>query len=278
MTSSRTLAAGFALIGCSLVLAVPGVARAQRSAQDIETARQLYTQGFELRDKGDLKGALEKFRAAHALGNTPLTGIELCRTYAALRQPVEAREVCLGVGRIPPLSQETQRSRDARAEAGRIAEAEKPKIGALRLKVVGVPPDREALVLVDGTAIPGAALTEPRAVNPGAHVVTAKVGTGPETRVDVETHEGETRDVELKVVPGPEEPPAGAATATAPASRPAPAETHERNRTLATSLFVVAGVGLVVGTIAGVKASSDESDLEKACINKKCGTELHDQL
>ena len=97
-------------------------AYAQRSATDLESARQLYNQGVQLRDMGDLKGALEKLKAAHALGNTPITGLELCKTHAALVQPVEAREVCLGVARIPPLAGETPRSQDARSEAGRIAE------------------------------------------------------------------------------------------------------------------------------------------------------------
>ena len=101
MTSSERIF-GLAVLALSLT-AVPRSALAQRSAADIESARQLYSQGVDLRDKGDLKGALEKFKAAHALGNTPITGIELCRTHAALAQPVEAREACLGVGRIAPM-------------------------------------------------------------------------------------------------------------------------------------------------------------------------------
>jgi hypothetical protein len=274
MTSSRltrvaTLAA-FALAFAS----APRLAHAQRTAQDIESARQLYNQGIELRDKGDMKGALDKFRAAHALGNTPLTGIELCRTYAALKQPVEAREVCLGVARIPPLAQETARSQEARAEAGRIAEAEKPKIGALRLKVAGIPPGREALVLVDGTAVPPAALAEPRAINPGVHQITAKVGSGEETKATVETKEGETRDVELTVVAPaePVSPPPGTAGAAQPA------KDEKKMSPIALGSFVLAGVAGVIGLSAGVIALNAESDLEKKCVNKQCGRELHDDL
>ena len=131
------------LVLCTFLLtAAPAAAHAQRTAADLESARQLYNQGIELRDKGDTKGALEKFRAAHALGNTPLTGIELCKTHAVLKQPVEAREVCLGVARIPPLAQETARSQEARSEAARIAEEQRPKIGALRLDIKAVPQGR----------------------------------------------------------------------------------------------------------------------------------------
>src|SRR5687767_13536494 len=117
MTSSKRI---LALCTILLSLFAAGPARAQRTAADLESARQLYNQGIGLRDAGDLRGALEKFRAAHALGNTPVTGIELCRTHAAMRQPVEAREICLGVARIPPTAQETQKSQDARSEAVRI--------------------------------------------------------------------------------------------------------------------------------------------------------------
>ena len=100
------------------------------SAQDIASARQLYNDGEALRDKGDLKGALEKFKAAHALGDTPITGLELCKTHRALHQPVEAREACLSVGRIGPIKEEAQRSKDARTESAKIArDEEKPKIG-----------------------------------------------------------------------------------------------------------------------------------------------------
>lgn len=253
-----------------------GAAHAQRTAQDIESARQLYNQGIELRDKGDLKGALEKLKAAHALGNTPLTGIELCRTYAALRQPVEAREVCLGVARIPPLAQETPRSQDARNEAGKIAEAEKPKIGSIRLKVTGVPAGWEPTVTVDSAVVPAAALSEPRAVNPGTHTIVAKVGNGQETRATLDTKEGENRDVEIAVLPPPEgEKPKVGPTGPQPGPEPPP---PEKKNTFATVAFGIAGVSAVIGTIGGLVAMSGESDLEKTCTNKICGRADWDKL
>ncbi|HEY8074144.1 MAG TPA: hypothetical protein VIF62_08545, partial [Labilithrix sp.] len=166
MTSSRRLLA----ICTFLAATAPTFALAQRSAQDIESARALYQEGTALRDKGDLKGALEKFKAAHALGNTPITGLELCRTYGALKMPVEARETCLGVGRIPALAGETVRSQEARNEATRYAEELRAHEAFLRLRVrlQGPPTKREPTVTVDGAQIPAAALGEPRALDPGA--------------------------------------------------------------------------------------------------------------
>ncbi len=278
MTSSRRAprASAVALPTLLLVLGLSGAAHAQRTAQDIASARQLYNDGIELRDKGDMKGALEKFKAAHALGNTPLTGIELCRAHSALKQPVEAREVCLGVGRIAPLPEESQRSKDARNDAARLAEAEKPKIGSIRIKVTGVPAGWQPTVVVDGATVPAAALNEPRSVNPGVHTVTAKVGSGPETRATLETHEGETKDLELGVQPPPEGEMPEPVTGAGPRPQSQPRE--KKSNTFATVSFAVAGVSAVVGTIAGLAAMSSEGDLDKECRSKICGRDQWDAL
>lgn len=250
---------------------------AQRSATDIETARQLYNQGTELRDKGDLKGALEKLRAAHALGNTPITGVELCKTHAALAQPVEAREVCLSVGRIPPLAGETSRSVDARNEAARIAEEMRAKIAIVRLHITGVPQGREPTVVVDGATVPIAALGEGRAVDPGKHDVSARIGNGPETRSQVDLAPGESKDITLPVTAPPQEaapvplPPPGYEQQQGP-----PPKSHSNG--LATGAFIVGGIGVGIGAIAGIIALSDKSSLDDKCTNKQCGVPDHDAL
>lgn len=249
-----------------LLMTLPGVAYAQRAAADLESARQLYNQGIELRDKGDAKGALEKFRAAHALGNTPLTGIELCKIHAALNQPVEAREVCLGVARIPPMAQETQRSQDARNEAGRIAEDQRSKIGSLRLKIKGVPEKREPTVMVDGVSVPPAALGESRAVNPGIHVVTARVGSGAETRATLETREGENRELELVVQP----PPADEPPPPPPGGGTQPQPEKKKSNTFATVSFGVAAVSGTLGLIFAIDALAKKGKLEDACPQSNC--------
>ncbi|MBS2019001.1 MAG: hypothetical protein JST00_39405 [Deltaproteobacteria bacterium] len=266
---------------CALLIAtaLPGVAHAQKSAADIESARQLYNQGLELRDKGDAKGALEKFKAAHALGGTPITGIELCKAHAALKQPVEAREVCLGVARIPPLAGETQRSADARAEAARVAEEVKPRIAQVRIKLTGVPPGREPTVTVDGTAVPAAALGEPRAVNPGQHQITAKIGNGPVASSGIDLREGETKEIVLPVQAPPEEP-------VRPHFGGGRDDDYERGRrerggglnAAVYTGFTIAGIGVVMGTIGGVVALNGKAELKDTCTDSICGREQHDDL
>ena len=258
-----------------IALATTAPAFAQRSATDIETARQLYNQGIELRDRGDMRGALEKLKAAHALGNTPITGVELCKTHASLAQPVEAREVCLGVGRIPPLAGETPRSQDARNEATRIAEDMRPKIAIVRLHIMGVPPGREPIVMVDGAPVPNAALGEARAVNPGKHDVSARVGNGPETRSQVDLAPGESKDITLPVTAPAQEAPPAQPYPPQGGERPPP---RERSNGLQTAGLIIGGIGLGVGAVTGIVALSDKSDLDKKCTDKICGVPDHDTL
>ena len=259
-----------------LALTTAAPAFAQRSATDIETARQLYNQGIELRDRGDMRGALEKLRAAHALGNTPITGLELCKTHAALAQPVEAREVCLGVGRIPPLAGETPRSQEARNEAAHVAEEMRPRISIVRLHIMGVPPGREPIVLVDGAPVPLAALGEARALNPGKHDVSARIGNGPETRSQVDLAPGESKDITLPVTaPAQDAPPVQTYPPQGGGERPPP---RERSNGLQTAGFIIGGIGVGVGAVTGIVALSDKSDLDKKCTDKICGVSEHDSL
>jgi len=248
-------------------------ASAQRTAQDIASARQLYNDGITLRDKGDLPGALEKFKAAHALGNTPLTGIELCKLHQKLNQPVEAREACLSVGRIGPIPEESQRSKDARVEAAKVAEGEKPKMSSVKVKVTGVPSGFQPAVAIDGVAIPAAALNEPRPVDPGPHVITAKVGTGPETKTTLETKEGEAKEIEVAVQPpAPEDKPGPIGNTSGPA-KPA-----TKDSSSAKVAFGLGGLAATIGIVGGLVAMNKEGDLEDSCRNKVCGPGEHDAL
>src|SRR5580692_1619828 len=143
MTSSRSAAfARVVAFGAAIALTASArIGHAQAhvpTAQELETARSLYKEGKDLRAAGDLRGAIEKLRAAHALGNTPVTGIELARTYATAGKLVEAREVCLGIARTPVASDETEKSVDARAEAARLAEELRPRIATLVVDVTGL--------------------------------------------------------------------------------------------------------------------------------------------
>jgi hypothetical protein len=270
MTSSSrlllSLAFSFAVLAPARALAQP---RAP-SAQELETARTLYKQGKELRAQGDLRGALEKLQAAHALGNTPVTGIELARTYVMVGQLVEAREVCLYIARIPVANDETEKSAEARAEAATLAEQLRPRIATLVVKVEGLPVGESAHLAIDGAAVPDAAFGEPQKVNPGKHVVVVRAGDGPtsrEVRGDVEAPEGKTAEVTLTVPPPPVLPP------------PPPPETPRPRGSSTSTLLVKLGFGTAIagggiGLLAGLTAWNKSGQLDTECntVTHQCDT------
>ncbi len=246
MTSSR-LAARLSFCAALLVAAT---AHAGPSAQDLETARVLYKEGKDLHAKGDLRGAYQKLLAAHSLGHTPLTGIELAKVEVELAMLVEAREVCLSIARMPVESDETKRSAEARDEAAKLAESLKPRIPSIAIRIAPARTTAELVVDVDGARVPSEALGEPRRVNPGAHEIHAQYAGGDTVAVSVTVREAETKEATLappapKVVIAPPPPP--------PPGQPAP-----RPRTGLSGLtiagFVTAGVGLALGGISGIAA------------------------
>lgn len=235
------------------------------AASDLESARELLQAGRALREKGDLKGALEKFKASHALAHTPITGIELARTHAALNQPVEAREVCLSIARSPVAREETSRSQEAREEAAKLAESVKAKIATLSIDVV-VPAGRTAVVKIDGVEVPQVALSEGRKVDPGAHVVTARIDDGPEVSTNAELREGETKRVSL----APKAPAVVAKHSEGPITPP-PSEVEEKRLSPLVPIgFTVAAVGVGVGAVTGLVAQSKSSNLDLTCPANQC--------
>ncbi len=191
---------GTTICAPSLARAAPpaGVAgaSAEPSAGDLATARTALKEGLALREKGDLLGALARFTTAYDLVQTPVTGFELGKTHLLMGHVLQARELFLKIGRIPPALEESQRSAAAREEATRLAADLEPRIPTLRIRIE-LPRDATAVVRIDDDPIALAGAVTPRAVDPGKHVIVARAGDGPEQRVTLEIAEGETRDVDL---------------------------------------------------------------------------------
>jgi hypothetical protein len=244
------------------------------SAQELETARSLYKQGKELRAHGDLRAALEKFQAAHALGNTPVTGIELARTYVLLGQIVEAREVSLYIARMPVASDETSKSVEARTEAAKLADDLKLRIPTLAVKIAGLAPGENAHVSIDGALVPGAAANEPQKVNPGKHAVVVRAGDR-QVEATSEVAEGQAAELPLTLptlAPLPTPPPLAPAPVPAPAPAPAltPAPVSAPSPLIKIA-FSVAGAAGALGVVAGVVALNKRSQLDRECnSNHEC--------
>jgi hypothetical protein len=238
------------------------------TAQELETARTLYKEGKELRARGDLRGALEKLQAAQALGNTPVTGIELARTYVLVGQIVEAREVCLYIARMPTAPDETEKSVEARTEAARLAEELRPRIPTLRVKIEALPSGETAHLSIDGVSVPDAALAEPQKVDPGKHAVAIRVGEGAVAR---EAHgesmltEGQAGEVTLTVPPRPL-----VVGAVVPVPVTPQSHVSRTGPVLATIGFGVAIVGGLVGLVGGFGAMNKTGQLSSECPHMQC--------
>jgi hypothetical protein len=254
----------------ALSLALPSVALAQQpSAADMETARQLYKQGRELKAKGDLKGALEKLLAAHAVGRTPLTGIELARVEVELGMVVEAREVCLSIARTPVASDESKRSADARVAAAALAEELKAKVATIVIRLVGTAPGDKVTLAIDGIIIPDVALAEPRKVDPGRHSLAAHLEGGEDARVSVDVTAAETKEVTLAPPPAPvvaQAPVKPVDQSSIVTQPPSPPERHPVSNAFAVTGFAVGSVGVIVGAVTGAFAIAAKGQLTNECI------------
>ncbi len=192
--------------------AAPGVS--EPSAGDLATARSALREGLALREKGDLVGALGRLTTAHDLVATPVTLFELGKTHLLMGHVLQAHELFIKIGRLPPALEESQRSTTAREEANRLAADLEPRIPTLRIKLAKLPPEASAVVHVDDEPVAMTGAVTPRAVEPGKHVIVARAGDGPEERVTIEIGEGETKDVDLSPQwvapkPPPTPPPGG---------------------------------------------------------------------
>ncbi len=177
------------------LLTSSSLAYASPTPADIESARALYVSGKELREAGDLRASLEKFKAAHALVPTPITALELAHAYVLLDKPLEARQLAMSVERLPVAPDESRKAAAARDEA-RALDA---KLSAVIPSLVLVLKNHQGMssrVLIDGEIVPTEALSVPRKVNPGHHVVVGQTEEG-ETTVAIDLNEGESKNVVL---------------------------------------------------------------------------------
>lgn len=261
-----TLRSRVSILFVAAGLLLAPVARADEpTAADAETALTLYKDGKALREKGDVQGALEKLKAAYALVETPITALELGKTYVQMGKLVEAREVLLAVSRIPVRKNESAKAAEARTEAEALAAQVKPRLASLTVRVKNVPPGSTQKVTVDGVVVPPDAVSVPRILNPGAHVVVLDVN-GKTTQSDVSLIDGEARELEIVPADGGGAAPIGGLPPPNDSGPVGPPPSSSGGLSpLVPVGFTVAGVGLVVGTVTGLMTLSTASTVKDTC-------------
>lgn len=265
-----------------LVVGVSTTASAQTktpNAADRETARSLMDEGRTKAQAKDLKGALAAYKAADAIMHVPTTGLAVARTQAALGLLVEARDTALGVTRIPVVGGEPPVIAEGRKAADDLASELSPRIPTLKIGIsvpAGIKPD----VTVDDVTVSYDALVAPRRLNPGHHVVLAKVGTV-ERKAEVDLVEKDSKTVQLDF-PADLKPPVVAVVPVAgqPAQPGQPAEPTAA-KGMSPLVYVgigVGGAGLLVGLGAGFLSLSKTSSAKDDCRDNQCPPSTHGDL
>jgi hypothetical protein len=225
--------------------------------EQISKATALYDAGVDLRDNGDLKGAVAKLKEAFALVPSPVIGLALAVTHDRMRELIEAREVLRKVAALPVLAAEGPASAQARKGATELAGKLDARIPKVRVAVTGATGGDAAVVQLDGaTAVAGAEV----AVNPGKHTVVASHPGQADVRRDVDVVEGATADVAL-------------AFAAAPAAPVSEKPQAAPSRGVLWAGLAITGAGVVVGAATGAVALSKASEVKSHCPMTHCPAE-----
>ncbi|MBX3226467.1 MAG: hypothetical protein KIT84_32600 [Labilithrix sp.] len=260
MTVSKHVVAALVAAGISLC---SSVASAEPTAQEKEHARDLMAEGRDRRDRNDLAGALDSFKQADAIMHVPTTGYEVARTQQMLGQLVEARATVDAIAKLPASPTDPAPFTEARAKAEALAKELDRQIPQLKIAVKSE--GKAATVTIDDA--PLASLDAPARVNPGKHVVVGRTDDG-EAREEITVAAGQTKDVELRIEKNH--------VAAAP-----PATTAEKKLAIPTLSWIGFGVGaagLAVGTVTGLMAIGDESDIADRCQGTRCGRDVEPDL
>ena len=255
------------------VLLLPGLAWAEPSAADRETARTYMAEGRAKRDGNDLRAALRAFEAADAIMHVPTTGLEVARTQAMLGALVEARDYALRVARSTPRPGEPSPFTEARSAAQKLADDLEARIPSIRVVVKGPPPGLE--VWIDKSRVPDIAIGLPRKLDPGNHVIVAKAGATART-LYVQVLEHEAKEVPIDLA-APEPPPVdtGAPSPEKPAT-PSPPPHRGPWLTVGIVTLTAGGAALVLGTIAGAVSIAQTSNIQSSCNVNVCPPVLPD--
>jgi hypothetical protein len=177
----------------ALAVSVRGEARAQSEATETAAARELYAQGVEAAQAGELDDAIARFERSYALSPRDATLLNLAQVEERAGRVVAAIDSYRRfLARAEPemLERHGERARESIA-------ALTPQVGRLEVVVFGAQASDE--VLLDGATLARASLGLDLPVDPGRHEVTVRRG---EARCGSEAREvapGGRATIELRV-------------------------------------------------------------------------------
>jgi hypothetical protein len=266
--------------GSALVLSLlPGrLASADPTPSERESARELMAEGDKKLAAKDAAGAYKAYAEAHRLMNVPTTGLEVARVAESLGRFVEARDTCLLAAKLPTAPSEPKVFAKARRECAALAESVGPKLATLELAIAGAPGGAIVTVEIDGVPTTTVSATLSRRVDPGKRHVVAHLDGYADAKGEVVLEPGSTQQLKLALSRASAAPPATStpsAAAPPPVAPPAPADAAAEapSRVPAYVAWGVGGVGLVVGTVFGVRAIGKKGDRDELCPGGRCTTQ-----
>jgi hypothetical protein len=277
----RSRSAFAAVAAACLMLGAPAPARAQDADPSVASAaRQIGFEGVQAYEAGRYEEALDKLQRAYDLVKVPTFGLWSARSLVKLGRLVAASERYLEVTRIQLAPDARDIQKKAQGDARTELEALKPRIPNLTIAVAGAPTG-SARVTMDDKPVPNALLGVQAPVDPGRHVIEARVGERVERR-DVTVAEGASETVRIAFPPGAVATgPAPTATTAPTSTPPAPSATPGRSSPAFTIAAVaIGGGGLALGAITGALAIGKRNDLEGnvECRNDECLPDAHDEV
>ncbi|HEX6764676.1 MAG TPA: hypothetical protein VF103_04345 [Polyangiaceae bacterium] len=230
--------------------------RAQTSGSNKAAAEALFSEGRSLASSGKCAEAIPKFQASQKLDPGVGTLLNLAECYEQVGKTASAwaeyREV-IALAR-------SAGSKEREELATQRAKALEPKLSRLAIKVAG---DAQGITITrDGEALEAAELGVAIPVDPGSHAIEASAPGKQKFTQTIEV--GAEADSKVVEIPALADAAGGAA---GPGEKPA-AESGGGGSGQRTIGLVVAGVGVVgvvVGTVFGLQASSKWKDAKAKC-------------
>jgi len=273
-----------ALAGLVLALAAAGTAVAgEPTLEEKAGARAAAEQGNGAFKAGRFAEALDLFQRAETLLHAPTHVLMIARTQAALGHLVAAKEALLSIARETLAPSAPAPFKKAQVSASAELAAIEPRIPTIHVTARGGG-SKHVEITMDGKPVPDALVGIARPVDPGPHKLraTAEGMQSDERQLDVQEKDRLTVVLELRATTAPAPPaatpemppaqrpsaPAASSTATEP-TPPAPDSGGGPLRPISIGMMGVGVVGLGVGTVFAVLASSKRSEADEAYA--KCG-------
>jgi hypothetical protein len=228
--------------------------------EQIETARTAFKEGIEAEKEGDYVKALARFQVTAAIKLTPPVRFHLALCQEKLGRWVEALENY----EVAAQEAEEKNVAEVKDAAPKLAEKLLARMPRLIVDITGTRPDE---VELDGKIIAPVKYASPILVDPGKHVLIARLKGEKNFATDFTVTEAEQKKISISMaspLTDDDQPPP-------PTPRPLPPP--KSGSTQRTVGFIVGGFGIVaLGTSAvfyGLRASK-VNDLDARCPDLKC--------